>query len=221
MRILIRGLAAALLFVSFFIQTGCSRQEELYLTGVEQAVQMKETVPESESVKQSEGLDAETEQLSEQLSEQVKGYVFVGGAVCEPGVYPIHEGMRVYEAVALAGGFSEDADEEWLNQAEYVSDGQKLYVYSSEETYQMKTDGKQPDGLIRDETQTNHKDHKININTADKEILMTLPGIGEAKADAIIQYREEYGAFTSIEEIQNIPGIKQAVFAKIKEIITV
>ena len=64
-------------------------------------------------------------------------------------------------------------------------------------------------------------DGKVNLNTADAETLMTLPGIGEVKAEAIIQYRTEHGAFSSIEEIQNIPGIKQAVFSKIEDRITV
>lgn len=215
---LIRGLAAALLFVSFFIQTGCSRKQELYLSGIEKEVMLTETEQESEYIPEITENTADTEDVSGVVSQEVEGYVFVCGSVCEPGVYPIQEGMRVYEAVALAGGFTDDADEEWLNQAEYVSDGQKLYVYSEEETFQMRADGESPDLQVKNEAQA---DHKININTADKETLMTLPGIGEAKADAIIQYREEYGFFPSIEEIQNIPGIKNAVFSKIKEMITV
>jgi competence protein ComEA len=62
---------------------------------------------------------------------------------------------------------------------------------------------------------------KVNINTATKEQLVTLPGIGESKADSIIAYRTEHGSFSSIEEIMEIPGIKEAVFSKIKELITV
>lgn len=214
MQCLIRGLAAALLFVSFFMQTGCSRQKELYLDGIRQEVLPTDTVQESECV--TERIESVTS--TEDASVDVNGYIFVCGSVCEPGVYPIHEGMRIYEAVALAGGFSANADEDWLNQAEYVCDGQRLYVYSEEETAQMQADAEQTDGLSVEETQT---DHTININTAGKEILMTLPGIGEAKAEAIIRYREECGAFASIEEIQNIPGIKRAVFAKIKDHISV
>ena len=210
MQSLIRGLAAALLFVCFFLQTGCSRKEELYLQGIERENLMTEMLQETAA---EQVHLAETELQTELQT----GYVFVCGSVREPGVYQISEGMRVYEAVALAGGFSEQADQEWLNQAEYVNDGQKLYVYSLEETLQMQKDGMQPDG-IQPDGQTGQK---ININTADKESLMTLPGIGEAKADAIIQYREENGDFSSIEEIQNIPGIKTAVFAKIKDNITV
>ena len=65
------------------------------------------------------------------------------------------------------------------------------------------------------------EENVVNINRADKNTLMTLPGIGESKADAIIRYREEHGNFTAIEDIMNIPGIKQGAFDKIKDFITV
>lgn len=168
------------------------------------------------------------------------GYVYVCGAVCVPGVYPVTAGMRVFEVIALAGGFASGADEQWLNQAEQVYDGQRLYVYTAEETEQMRSEGLLPgsspglsggsvsaDGFASD-SQTSDRtaadeavSQKININTADKETLMTLPGIGESRADAVIAYRQEHGGFSSIEEIQNISGIKTAVFSRLKDRITV
>ena len=147
---------------------------------------------------------------------QTEGYVYICGAVQSPGVYPVHASMRVFEAVSLAGGFAADADEEWLNQAETVQDGQKLYIYTKAETAALMQAGASPAG----ERQEAAED-KVNINTADAAALMTLPGIGEAKAESIIQYRNEHGPFSSIEEIQEIPGIKQAVFSKIEDRITV
>ncbi len=155
------------------------------------------------------------------------GYVYVCGAVREPGVYPMYEGMRVFEAVRLAGGFAQNADQEWLNQAETVQDGQRLCVYTLEETAQLRLI--QADGGIGafgdspavGNSSPGSGDGKVNLNTADSETLKTLPGIGDAKAEAIIQYRQENGAFSVIEEIQNISGIKNAVFAKIKDLITV
>lgn len=127
--------------------------------------------------------------------------------------------MRVYEAVAAAGGFREDADTEWLNQAASVQDGQKLYVYTREETQALAADVSQiADG---DRGFQDAENGKVDLNTASKELLMTLPGIGEARAEAILAYRSEHGRFTSIEEIQNISGIKAALFEKIREKIMV
>lgn len=155
-----------------------------------------------------------------------EGYIYVCGAVEEPGVYPIQEGMRVFEAIELAGGFAQEADQLWLNQAEIVTDGQRLYVYTKDET-QLLAEAQQESGMPawQHDSQmaegSDAQEQKVNLNTADREVLMTLPGIGEVKADAIIQYREAHGAFSSIEEIQNITGIKNAVFSKIKDRITV
>lgn len=169
-----------------------------------------------------------------------EGYVYVCGAVNAPGVYPLRAGMRLFEAVALAGGFSQEADEEWLNQAMSLQDGQQIYIYSKEETRQLREaaaekgeiaaqagsfyEGATGTAGTADGSGTAAADaanEKINLNTADASSLMTLPGIGEVKAEAIIAYRTEHGGFSSIEEIQNIPGIKQAVFSKIADRITV
>ncbi len=174
---------------------------------------------------------------------ETEGYVYVCGAVNCPGVYPMHSGMRVFEAVELAGGFAENADEEWLNQAGQLQDGQQLYICTKDETQQMREDGSTgsalPQGNVMgtgsvmpqgaasgagntaQQTDAGAADGKVNLNTADIGTLMTLPGIGEVKAEAIIQYRTEHGGFSSIEEIQNIPGIKQAIFSKIADRITV
>ena len=190
-----KGLEAVLLFALFFSLLGCSSPKETYVTGV---VTQTETV--SEIYTEKEVLQKETQ----------PGYVYVCGAVLHPGVYPIRENMRVFEAIELAGGFSENADQCWLNQADYVADGQKLYVFSKEETQLMSEEDPE-------EEVSGEDDGKVKINTADKNTLMSLPGIGEAKAEAIISYRRDHGLFQSIEEIQKIPGIKQAVYSKIED----
>ncbi|MCD7956458.1 MAG: helix-hairpin-helix domain-containing protein [Lachnospiraceae bacterium] len=203
------------------------------------------------------GLSTSVSEASE--TEAIVGYVYVCGAVNDPGVYPIREDMRVCDAVELAGGFSAEADEEWLNQAATLSDGQKLYIYTVEETDLMRESGMVPEGMSGSASGTGisgtsdgtggtdassagaaadgsgetsssaaeatdsgtASDGRININTATREELMTLPGIGESKADAIVAYRDTHGAFASIEEIQNISGIKSGVFSQIKDLITV
>ena len=121
--------------------------------------------------------------------------------------------------------FAEYLHRDWLNLAEAVQDGGKLRVYTMEETAGLREqDFEEPDrrdGRSDVNGEENGADRKINLNTASREQLMTLPGIGEAKAEAVIAYREEHGSFQNIEEIKRISGIKDAVFLKIKDRITV
>ncbi len=175
---------------------------------------------------------------------QEPGYVYICGAVRRPGVYEIGEGTRVFEVIEQAGGLTKQADGEWLNQAEIVVDGQKLQIYTKEETAAFKEAGLSaagsmdqglsagaggmPQGTDSQVTAGNGAaeqgaavDDKVNINTADKDLLMTLPGIGESKAEAVLQYRQEHGNFGSIGDICQVSGIKEAVFSRIKDRITV
>ena len=173
---------------------------------------------------------------------QEPGYVYICGAVRRPGVYEIGEGTRVFEVIEQAGGLTKQADEEWLNQAEVVSDGQKLQIYTKKEMAAFKEAGLSasgdpavtagaggmPQGADLQTAagdgaaaQGEAADEKVNINTADKDLLMTLPGIGESKAEAILQYRQDHGNFGSIGDICQVSGIKEAVFSRIKDRITV
>lgn len=222
-----RGLAAALLCVLLFAG-GCAGKKKVYLAGLETERYMQ--TEELHTEKSGDAAVSETAEI-QSAGDVQSGYVYVCGAVRNPGVYPVTADMRVFEAVELAGGFSDDADKQWLNLALPVSDGQRIYVYSCGETSLMEQteeiDLTADSGSVNDGFRTDAdsgepgSQEKINLNTAGREELMTLPGIGEAKADAIIQYRTEYGGFERIEEIQNISGIKSAVFSKIKDYITV
>lgn len=135
-------------------------------------------------------------------------FVYVCGEVNTPGVYELPADSRVYEAVDAAGGIKETGAYTYLNQAEKLSDGQKIYVPSQEEALAQGGDGQSTEEL---------SDGRINLNTASKEELMTLSGIGEVKAEAILRYREEKGGFTSVEELKGIEGIKEGVFNKVKD----
>ena len=139
--------------------------------------------------------------------------VHIAGFVVNPGVYNIAEGARIYEVVRLAGGFLPEADESYLNLASVVFDGQKIMVLSKEEAKTAKPFVSQ----IDKETEKS----LININTATKEQLMQLAGIGESRALSIISYREKHGEFKKIEDIMKISGIKEAAFEKIKDYICV
>ena len=162
-------------------------------------------------------------------------YVYVCGQVTSPGVYKLEEGQRIFEAVELAGGFTGEARPEYLNLAEPVFDGMKILVpdeaQASDPSWngQIGSSGTVPgtggsgfgaaDAYSQDRGAVPMK--KVNINSASKEELMTLTGIGESRAADIIRYRTEQGAFSRIEDIMNVPGIKEASFRKLKDQIEV
>ena len=142
-------------------------------------------------------------------------YVHICGEVASPGVYELEERSRIFQAVAVAGGFTENAAADSLNMAEPVKDGMKIQVPDKEEARVLL------DQALSSGTGSSEGRRKVNLNTADKSQLMTLRGVGEAKADDIIRYRESHGGFQKIEDIMKISGIKEAAFQKIKDDITV
>lgn len=160
--------------------------------------------------------------------------VHVCGAVEQPGVYELPQGSRIYQAIACAGGLSDEADPDYLNQADFVSDGEKVYVPTREEVMEMddrlQIVSGQPDGsggaypVLGAGSQSQEEQAAsglVNLNTASEEQLCTLPGIGSSKAKSIIAYREEHGSFDRIESVMNVAGIKDGLFQKIKAYITV
>ncbi|MBP5564458.1 MAG: helix-hairpin-helix domain-containing protein, partial [Lachnospiraceae bacterium] len=154
--------------------------------------------------------------------------VYVCGAVSEPGVYELSFGSRVNDAVIAAGGFSDEADTTYVNLAAQISDGAKLRIPTLEETEEVKGKGNvlseelyscDETGLDVDTKSDNSG--LININSASEEELKTLPGIGDSIAARIVKYRQQNGKFNSIDDIMKISGIKDKLFSKIKEYITV
>ncbi len=173
----------------------------------------------SEAALETELKEEETERpdvRETELTADSDCYVYICGAVVHPGVYKLPAGSRIYEVVSLAGGLAEEACEDSINQAEEVTDGQMIKVITKEEAKEQRAASGEETGIKPQES-----DHKVNLNTADAGELMTLPGIGESKAMQILSYREEKGGFSSEEEIMNITGIKEGVYSKIKDYITV
>ncbi|MFC0473433.1 helix-hairpin-helix domain-containing protein [Halalkalibacter kiskunsagensis] len=122
--------------------------------------------------------------------------VDIKGAIALPGVYELNEGSRVHNVIEMAGGFLSDADELQLNLAQLLQDEMMIYVPTEGEEVQ--------ENLVNS---SGNKDGKIAINRVDETTLEQLPGIGPAKAAAIISYREEHGPFKGIEDLQNVSGI--------------
>lgn len=174
-------------------------------------------------------------ELSDASSEEEKTLVVhICGAVSAPGVYELPAGSRIIDAVEAGGGFLPEADEACCNLAEEIVDGCQIYIMTKTESCadgqtekkagiqtSPDSDMQTTDRNVRSNSAPALENGLVNLNTADVAALMTLPGIGESRAKAIISYREQHGAFAKIEDIMKISGIKQAAFSKIKDKITV
>lgn len=159
----------------------------------------------------------------------------IKGEIINPGLYTLEEGSRVIDAIELAGGLTENANTTVINLSKKIIDEMVIIVYSNQEVADFKTTKEleqktQESCLQKDEnslkngaciTNKEVSSTKISINSASLEELQTLSGIGEAKAQDIIAYREANGPFQAIADIQKVPGIGEALFAKIKENITI
>lgn len=153
--------------------------------------------------------------------EKAAVYIHVCGQVKKPGVYVFTREPRVIEAIEKAGGFTKKADSSSLNQAAKVTDGTQLMIPAITDSKAVSDSKATVPKTGTDANVSVQKTDRVNINTASKEELMTLSGIGESKASQILSYREENGFFQKTEDIMNISGIKEGVFGKIKDRITV
>lgn len=177
-----------------------------------------------------------------QTEEALTICVHVCGAVKDPGVYELAAGSRVFEAVREAGGFTAEADESYVNQAQRLTDGAKLVIPTVEQAKDASGSGEGSAaaiGIVRGDGEEQADsygvsagnsstdgvgaaaDGRININTASEAQLCEIPGIGAVRAAAIAAYREQSGGFHSIEDIMKVNGIKEGTYEKIKDKIKV
>lgn len=182
---------------------------------------VEEKVSENTNTSDSVTGSSKTKESSNEKNASKYIYVHICGEVLKPDVYKVKENTRVYEVIAKAGGFTNLAADSYMNQAAIVTDGQQIYIPSMEEAKDL------PAGITNipknenAENTSNKNTGTVNINIATADELMTLSGVGQAKAQAIIDYRNSNGNFLTIDEIKNIDGIKDAVFNKIKDKISV
>ncbi len=192
--------------------SGCGRTENVWLETESISTEKTEAFTDAESVWRDTADSADNEP-------DTAIWVHVCGAVSVPGVYELPSGSRIYEAIEAAGGMAEGAAADYLNMAGTLLDGDKVAVpflselplgeqYGGAAAQSGGDPGAPDDGLI-------------DINHAEKELLMTLPGIGEAKAEAVIAYREAHGAFKRPEDIMQVSGIKESAYERLKDKITV
>ena len=208
-----------LCMLSLLLMVGCTEDSDINVVNSESASETFEsTCNTSEST-------CNTSESEENYNNDI--YVYVCGAVAEEGVYKLSADDRVCDALDKAGGLNEDAAAGYINLAEKLSDGERIYFPTQPEVDENLVPEMEVNGMAdpasdgKTSEESGQSDGLVNINTATREQLMTLPGIGEAKADMIISYRDEHGCFNSIEDIMNISGIKTGVYNKIKDHITV
>lgn len=228
----VTGLILSLLFLCLFASCK-SRDDGLVAVYEDETVasDLSDDVTDGETEREGESAtetESETETVTLQVDDDsidtdsavIKDIkVYVCGAVQRPDVYEISADSRIVDAVSAAGGFAIDAYPEAMNLAETVSDGSRIYVPTKEEVDAL--------AVVYSDTgsgsgdTTSDSTGRVNINTATLEELTTLPGIGDTRARAIIDYREQNGAFGNIEDIMQVTGIKEKSFSKIKDSICV
>lgn len=236
------------MFLIFTGLTGCKDDGAEFLE--EELVQEENEKTSGLDMEQEDSKATESGESKEQSAENKTElpqtiYVDICGAVTSPGVYELPYGSRVFQAIEKAGGYLPEAAASYLNRAKGLSDGQQIYVPTQAEVDSQAIAATQDGAETSTGNDTNNgngqesagttegasdttgngtasgTDQKINLNTADVSKLTTLTGVGESKALAIIAYREENGPFTSIEDIMNVPGIKEGTYEKIKDKIAI
>lgn len=196
----------------------------------------------------AEEMNVSTENIEKQSSKIIEEdtiKIDIKGCITKPSVYELKKGSRVIDAINIAGGITENAYTRYINLSQILEDETIIIINSKEEIEKIKSGEKEEiicesrnevclneEKIITNDITTNKKEPDknlsseklntfVNINKASKEELMTLNGIGESKAIKIIDYRNSHGNFKTIEEIKNVSGIGETIYAKIKENITV
>lgn len=209
--IMISSISLLLIFISLYVYFNNNQYEEIIISDNEEIVEITTQITTNDII-----------------------YVDVKGAVKKPGVYELTSSDKVIDAINKAGGLSSSASTNNINLSKKLTNEMVIYVFTKKELSTTTTS--QPNNIPcncetieinncidnkESNTTTNIQTTKININTATKEQLITLNGIGESKAEAILEYRNTKGTFTKIEDILNVSGISNTIYEKIKENITV
>ena len=202
--------ALEFVYMYYLVNTKCQNQNNINLEK-EVSIDLEKTV-----------------EKDEMIEEYI--YVDVKGSVKKPNVYKLLKGSRVNDAIKEAGGLSKNANTRFINLSKLLNDGDVVVIYSNTEIKNAKKTNTiyvetpcvceeiRNDACYNENSSSNNL---ININTATLDELMTLSGIGESKAKAIIEYRNTNGNFQKIEDIVNVSGISETIYDKIKNYITI
>jgi len=192
--------------------------------------------------KKEEIIEPIIKEVKEEVIIEEKIKVDIKGSVNNPGVYEMNSGDRVIDVITKADGLKEEANTEYINLSKKIVDEMIIIIYSNDEVNKFKEEEKEiiyieyecvcPDNIndtciskddtvntngVKEESNTEERDNLVSINKGTLEELMTLSGVGESKAKAIIEYRETNGKFKTLEELMNVSGIGEAAYSKIKD----
>ena len=213
-KILLIVIVAIVAIISYYFIF--DRKEE-WLNNQEQNLEIKEEIKTNDQI--------ENNSNEQQLEKNENIIVHVSGAVNKEGIVELKNNSRIIDAIDKAGGLKDEADITNINLAYIIEDGMKIHIPSKEEKEStIIVESNIDSGTVEQSNEiksNNNKKLKININTATKTDLETLPGIGESTALKIIEYRKEKGKCKLIEDIKQVNGIGENKFNKIKELITV
>lgn len=205
--------------LSVLVLSGCSKENTDQFT-----MQLEEVEDEMTIMSEHEAdLDEEIVENRDVKNDNSVIYVYICGAIEKPDVYEVESGSRLFELIQIAGGFSAEADTNYLNLAREVQDGEQIIVLTSKETSELKKNANVA-VITEKASDLNHQDKVsglVDINTASETELTAITGIGSSRAQAIIKYRQEHGSFNRIEDIMKVNGIKDGLFSKIKDKIIV
>lgn len=213
---------SVILFLLLFFCMGCHKKKDVLFEEEFQEIRENQNANAEKEIKDTKEDTEKPNDLKkganeDQQDKNQKVCVYVCGAVNHPGVYCLEKGKRIADAIEMAGGLKEEAGLDCINLAEKLTDAQMIKVLTIEEAQNEKT----KENTNADSNLKQEEKNVVNLNTATLEQLMTIPGIGQNKANSIIAYREEHGSFHTVEDIMKITGIKEGVFKKIKDYITV
>jgi competence protein ComEA len=211
-KILLIVIVAIVAIISYYFIF--DRKEE-WLNNQEQNLEIKEEIKTNDQI--------ENNSNERQLEKNENIIVHVSGAVNKEGIVELKNNSRIIDAIDKAGGLKDEADITNINLAYIIEDGMKIHIPSKEEKEStIIVESNIDSGTVEQSNEIkSNNNKKININTATKTDLETLPGIGESTALKIIEYRKEKGKFKLIEDIKQVNGIGENKFNKIKELITV
>ncbi len=174
-------------------------------------------------IPKQEPIIIEKEETVEEIEQEPKYiYIDIKGAIKTPGVYKLNENSRVIDAIKIAGGLLKTSNTTYTNLSKILNDSEVIKIYTNDEIKKLEKETPQElPKLEEPKEETIPENTLININNASLEQLQTLNGIGESKANSIIEYRTQNGPFKTIEDIKNVSGISETLYDKIKAFITV
>lgn len=195
----------------------------VFLLVTQQEKEDKELLIETSSTSEVTTAPSKDQNQTNNESKSSKIYVDISGAVKQPGVYQLSEGARLFDLLKQAGGLTKDAAIQTVNQAMIIQDQQKIIILTQDQAQSLDTENIPNNGHLEEKSDgKSTKDaEKLNINQADLTQLQQLSGIGEKKAQAIIDYRNENGSFKTIEDLAKVTGIGEKTVEKLRDSITI